>query len=380
MSVMKRYNFRIYPTKTQEAQIRKNFGCVRFVYNYYLNKRIIAYKEGRGIISANECGRDLTALKKTQGYEWLQEADDCSLRKAIKELDFAYKAFLKNIKNGDVAPGFPKFKSRNESRVSYSTKNNSTSCKNNVQSIEVHDNHIKLPKLGLVKCRVSRKIEGRILTATVTKVSSGKYYVSICCTDVEIKPLPKTNQIAGIKMGIKTLAVTSDGQQYENPRIYEKTEKKIAKLQKKLSRKRGGSNNSKKARLKLARAYEKLCNQKNDNLQNITTELVRKYDVICMRDENLTEMLKNRLYAKQLSDANWGKFAKLLEYKCSWYQKTFVKISNYHPSTQICSECDFRMPLASTKTLWTCEKCGTTHNRNVNAAINILNEGTKQIR
>ena len=336
--MIKRYNYRIYPTKEQEVQIQKNFGCVRFIYNYYLSKRIAAYKEGKGILSVSECSRDLTELKKTGGCEWLQEADDNSLRNAIRELDLAFKAFFRNVKNGNTAPGFPKYRSKRDTRASYSSKNNSKSCKN-VQSIELYGSRIKLPKLGLVKCRVSRKAEGRVLQASVFQVPSGKYFVSVCCAEVDIEPLPKTGLAAGIKMGVKTLAVTSDGQRYENPRLHEKSAKKIARLRRKLSRKPSGSKNRRKANLKLARAYEKLCNQKEDNLQNITTELVRKYDVICVRDELLEEMLKDPRYAKLLADAGWGAFTKQLEYKCGWYQKTLVKITNLHPSTQICSSC-----------------------------------------
>jgi len=375
----KRYKFRIYPTAPQELQIKKNFGCVRFIYNYYLNKRIEAYKEDKGILTVNECCRDLTALKKTDGYEWLQEVDDNSLRSTIKELDLAYKKFFRNIKKGDTAPGFPKFKNRKQTKLSYKSKNNSTSSRD-THCIEIYENEIKLPKLGLVKCKVSRKTEGRILSAAILKVPSGKYFVSVCCTEVEPPHLPKTGAEVGIQMGVKNLAVTSDGKQFENHRFYEKTVRKIARLQREMSRKSIDSNNREKARLKLACMYERLNNQKTDILQKITTQLVREYDVICVRDNQLKKMAKNRLFAKYLADAGWGTFAAQLEYKCNWYGKNFVKVSSLHPSAQICSSCgelNNEMKIKKHLYEWECSICGAHHNRSVNAAVNILREGNK---
>lgn len=375
MTLEKRFNFRIYPTKEQEVQIHKNFGCCRFIYNFYLDKRIEAYKNGQGILNLNECCRDMTALKKTEGFEWLAEADDNSLRHSIRELDLAYKAFFRNVKKGDTAPGFPKFKSKRETRQSYRSRNNTAR-----QSVVVFDRKIKLPKLGLVECRVSKKVEGRILSATVFQAPSGKYFASVCFTDFEPQPLPKTGTVAGVHMGIQNLAETSDGIQFENPRYLEKSQKKIARLQRQLSRKSKDSQNREKARIKLARAYERAANQKTDAMQKLTTQLVRDYDVICIRDEQLTEMAKERLFAKYLVDAGWGEFVGQLDYKCKWYGKELVKISNWHPSVQLCSACGYKNPEVKKNSprQWDCPKCGAHHNRTENAAMNILVEGLRQ--
>jgi len=369
----KRYNFRIYPTKAQEVQIQKNFGCCRFVYNYYLAKRIEAYRNGQGILSLNKSCRDLTILKKSEEYKWLHDADDNSLRNSIRELDLAYKAFFRKVKSGDTAPGHPKFKSKRETRQSYKSKNNIVR-----RSVDIDGKVIKLPKLGLVDCRVSRQIEGRILSATVSQMPSGKYHVSVCCTDYEPQPLPKTGADVGVHMGIRNLATTSDGKQFNNLRSLEKAGKKIARLQRQVSRKTKDGKNREKARIRLARAYEKAVNQKTDATQKITTQLVSEYDVICVRSEKLIEIRKNPIFAKYMADAAWGEFTRQLSYKCGWYGKHLVKISNWHPSAQLCSFCGSKNKEVNKKKFlkeWGCSNCGAHHNRAINAAKNILVEG-----
>ena len=378
----KRFNFRIYPNSEQEVQIQISFNCCRFVYNYFLNRRIESYKNNDAILSLNECCRELTVLKNTEGYEWLKEADSSSLQYSLKDLDLAYKAFFRNVRKGKscsgggIAPGFPKFKSKKNTRKSYRSKNNSASrCQ--AKSIEIYDGRIKLPKLGLVKCKVTKGIDGRILSVSVFQSSEGDYYVSVCCTDFEPQSLPKTGASVGIQMGVKHLAVMSDGNEIENHRYYEQSQKKIARLNKALSRKTSDSANHEKARLRLAKAYKRLVNRKTDALQKATTQLVRDYDTICIRDVNHAEIMKNKLYAKYLSDAGWGAFVSQLEYKCGWYGKTLVKIDKFQPITRVCSICGELVPDVHKKSKWNCPKCGTTHERAYNAAKNILNEGMR---
>jgi len=369
----KQFKFRIYPSKEQEARIQKNFGCARFVYNYFLGKRIEAYKSGQKMMSLNECARNLTLLKKQEGYEWLAEADDNSLRYALRDLEFAYKSFFRSVNHA----GFPKFKGKRETRRSYRSKNNIAR-----QSIAVYDNEIKLPKLGLVTCKVSRQIDGRILFATISQVPSGKYFVSVCCTEFEPVPLIKTEAEAGIHMGIKTLVSLSDGRRFKNVRAFEKSRAKIGRLQRRLSRKSKDSKNHEKARLKLARAYEKVTNQRNDFLHKLTSQLVNEYDLICVREEPFSERAKNTHYSKYAADAGFGTFVRQLEYKCNWYGKDLIKISNWHPSVQLCSYCGHKnlaLKLRNSSAKWTCPNCGEQHNRAVNAAVNILNEA-KRVR
>ena len=372
----KQYKYRIYPTRTQEAQIQNNFNAVRYVYNHYLDKRITAYQNNKEILSLNECTKDLTQLKKAPGYEWLNTADDNALRYALRDLDNAYTAFFRSVKQGDYSANHPKFKPALQTRQSYRSKNNIVR-----QSIRLYEdeNKMKLPKLGYVKCKASRPPEGRILFATISHVPSGKYYATLCCTDITPTPLPKTNSQVGIHMGIKTIAALSDGAEYENLRAYEKTKTKISRLSRQLARKTKNSKNYEKARLKLAKAHEKTANQRNDFIHKLTTELIKEHDLICVRDESYANKTSKPWFAKHAADAGHSPFVRQLEYKSNWYEKDFVKINATHPSVQLCSTCGYKNPQTKTnphQARWTCPACNTIHNRKTNAAKNILTEGT----
>jgi putative transposase len=374
--VEKRYNFRIYPTAEQEGQIQKNFDCCRFVYNYYLAKRMDVYEKERRILGLNECGLDLTQLKKTEGYEWLMEADANALLAALKDLDLAYKAFFRRVKQGG-APGFPRFKRKRDQRKSYKSRKNTARS-----NIEVAGNHIKLTKLGWTRCKVSRPLEGRLLSATVFQSRSGKYFVSLCCTEAEPRPLPKTGADIGLHLGIRDLVTTSQGERIENPRFFEQSEPKIARLRRRLSRKPKESRNREKARLQMARAYERVANQRNDFLNKLSTRLVRDYDRICVREIRTAESLKDRRFAKLISDAGWGGLMERLAYKCRWYGKTLTLVSERFPSAQTCDVCGFvNVDLKRSTGLraWDCPSCGAHHERGVNAARNVLKEGTRRL-
>ena len=373
-AVEKRYNYRIYPNKEQEEQIQRNFGCVRFIYNYYLAKRIEKYESGEGMYRFYDACKDLTELKRTEGYEWLRKADAHSLQNAIKNMDNAYTAFFRRVREKNGAPGFPCFKSKKETRQSYTSQ-----AQTGKNVIYFTDKEIRLPKLGLVKCSVSRQIQGRILSATVTQVPSGKYYVSICFTGPGAEQLPQTGKRVGLHFGVKTLAVSSDGRVYENHRFLEKSQKKISRLQKRMSRKPSDSTNREKARIALAKAHERVKNQRADAMQKLTTQLVREYDVICVRDDKLREMKRHRQYSYFLSDASWGEFIRLLKYKCEWYGKQLVEIDPSYPSVQLCSSCGHKNTEVAKKRLpiWTCPNCSAKHDRAKNAAKNTLAEGLR---
>lgn len=361
----KAYKYRIYPNKKQQELIQKTFGCTRFVYNYYLNKRKEIYENDKTTFTYNMCSKDLTNLKKE--LEWLKEPDKDSLQKALKDLDIAYQKLFKEH------TGYPKFKSKKNRYKSYRT-----SCTNN--NIRFENKHIKLPKLGFVKVRDKQIPQGRILNATISQEPNGHYYCSLCCTDVEFEQLPKTNKNVGIDLGICDFAILSDGIKIENPQFYEQSEKKLAKLQRELSRKTIGSARWEKARLKVAKLQKHIANQRNDFLQKLTTIIVSNYDVIAIEDLNVKEMKEtdSKIRNKRVGDVSWSEFRRMLTYKSQWYGKELSVIDMYYPSSQICHVCGHRDGKKSEDIRnWICPHCHSELDRDINAAINILNEGLR---
>lgn len=367
VSMEKAYKFRIYPNKTQEILIQKTFGCVRFVYNYFLDRRITTYKEDKVTLTYNRCSKELTKLK--QELTWLKEPDKCSLQNALKHLDRAFQNFF-NREN----VGYPKFKSKKNRHKSYKTNFNNN-------NIAFEGSKIKLPKLGLVRIRDKQIPQGRILNATVSQTPSGKYFVSICCTDVEKPDFIRTDKYVGIDLGIKDFVITSDGDKYSNPKYLRQSLNKLAKLQKELSRKTRGGSNWDKARIKVARLYERITNQRKDMLNKLSSELVRKYDVICIEDLQVSNMIKNHNLAQSISDASWSEFVRQLEYKSKWYGKELIKVDRFFPSSQTCNVCGYINK--ATKNLsvrvWICPNCNAEHDRDINASINILHEGMRTV-
>ena len=357
------YKFRLYPNKEQNELLSKHFGCSRFVYNYFLNQRKEQYRDtGKSDNYYAQC-KALTELKKQEATAWLKEVNAQTLQFAIRSLDVAYTNFFRK------RAGFPKFKSKR-------SKNSFTVPQ--FASITGSRLFIRKFKEG-IKCRVHREIIGKIGKVTISKTPSGKYFASVFTEEEYVTPIKKSGKSVGVDLGLTDLLITSEGETFKNNRYTKKYERKLAKAQQHLSRKKKGSREFENQKLKVARLHEKISNSRADYLHKCSISLVRRYDTIYIEDLNVKGMVKNHKLAKSITDASWGTFISMLTYKAEWNGKKVVKIDRYFPSSQTCNVCGHINQ--QTKDLsvreWECPECNTKHDRDVNAAINILCFGLK---
>lgn len=357
----KAYKYRIYPTKEQEVLLAKTFGCVRFVWNKFVEN----FNNG-----GKEVVTELT-LKNTEGYEFLKEVSASTLQQKGRDfLEFKKQFFNKNRKS---KVGRPKFKKKSN-RQSFRLPNPKFTLKN-------EESLLRLEKVGFVKVVIDNPIPdgAKFMSVTVSKSPSGKYFASILVKQ-ELNPIPSTGKVVGIDLGLKSLFVLSNGQAVDNPKWFRENQSKLKKAQKHLSRKTKGSNRRAKQRIKVAKIYEKITNCRNYFLHNFSTCLVKTFDLIAVEDLNVIGMLKNRKLSKSINEACWASFVFMLDYKCSWYGKSLVKVDRFYPSSKLCSNCGHKedsMPLKIRE--WTCPSCGTIHDRDLNASTNILKEGWKNL-
>ena len=361
------YKYRLHPTREQSEFFNKSFGCVRFIYNWGLQKRIEAYAKDKGRISYVQLCAMLTELKKEEQYSWLREVSTECLQQALRNLDAAFTRFFREKK------GFPRFKSKSRSRQSYKA----------ILSVHVDQERrrIKLPKIGWVKYGNNRKFEGDVRSVTVSVTPSGKYHVSVLVDDGKELPekLPVTfDTTIGIDMGIKDFAVCSNGDTYENPRYLIKAEQRLRTLQKRLSRKKKGSNRRNRARMILAIQHEKVANRRQDYLHKISTKIVRENQAIVVEDLNIKGMMRNHRLSKAIGTCGWSTFFKMLEYKCERQGKTFIRIGRFDPSSKMCSCGHVYRGLKLSEREWVCPNCGSVNDRDLLAACNIKRFGLQE--
>ena len=358
--VMQHRRYRIYPTKDQLFLLAKIFGACRYVYNWALRLRMDAYHAGNSI-NYNASSAALTYLKKQADHSWLYEISSVPTQQALRHLQTAFRNFF------EKRARYPSFKKKHGKQSAEYTKS--------AFKWDPATKTLKISQLGKLKVRWSRDFKSSPTTVTITKDRAGRYFVTLVL-DEEIKPLKKTGKEIGVDLGISRLATLSNGERISNPKHFRKMEKKLARAQRIVSRRQKGSNRRERARLRVAKIHAKIADTRADHMHKITADLVRRFDVIAIEDLNVRGMVKNRCLAKSISDASFFMFRQQLSYKCEWYGKDLVVVDRFFPSSKRCHVCGHiveKLPLSIRE--WTCPECGADHDRDENAAKNILAAG-----
>ena len=357
MKIKKAFKYRLYPIQEQQATLAIQFGHARFVYNWGLAARKAHYDEHKQGLTYHDTTQMLKFLKRV--VPWLKEADSQVLQQSLRDLDRAYKNFFE--KRAD----YPRFKSKHHKQsIRYP------------QRFKLNDSHIYLPKVGWVKVVLHRPIEGKMKNCTVSKTKSGKYFISIQC-EVEIpEPQPRNGQV-GIDLGLNHFVTLSTGEKVETPKYLRRSERRLKIRQRRLSRKQKGSKSRDGARVRLAKQHERVTNQRRDFHHKLSYGLVSRFGFIAFESLNVNGMLKNHHLAKSIQDAGWSQFTRFCEYKAKWTGGQVANVDRFFPSSKLCSVCgEINHSLKLSDRTWICLGCGAVHDRDYNAATNILNECT----
>lgn len=368
--MLKSIKIRLYPNNEQIIYMNKLFGCSRFIYNKCLDYKINEYKNNGKSTTLKDTGKYLTTIKSE--FEWIKESHSKVLQQSLINLERSYKNFFKNGR------GFPKFKSKHNKQSVRFPKDAIMGFSGNRINI------IKDLKNIHFKCSISdekylNKNKKLIVSGTLTKTKSGEYYFSLLI-DKHNKKIKSSDNIIGLDLGIKDFIVTSNGDRFKNLKVYRSNLNKIKRLHKELSRKENGSKNKEKSRIKLAKLNEKIKNIKENYLHKVTNQLINENQVIIIEDLNVTGMMKNRNLSLSIQELSLHRFKEMLKYKAEWYNREVVEIDRFYPSSKLCSSCGYKnKDLKLKDRSWVCCGCGTKHDRDLNASLNILNEGKRII-
>ncbi len=359
MIITKAFKYRIFPTPEQATLLAKHFGAKRFIFNYFLNERKSLYLENKTTLNYYDNAKSLTGLKKEEQYAWMKEINSQTLQAAIRDLDVAYNKFF------NKQARFPKFKSKRD-KQSFRIP----------QFVEYESGKLWIPKFKeAIRVKEDRPLTGRILFATISRKPSGKYFVAIT-VETEHTPYASTDKSVGVDMGLKDLAICSDGKVYPNIKTTKQHEKQLAYEQRQLSKKVKGSNSRWRQRVRVAKIHERISNIRHNHLHQISSSIVRENQTICCESLSVINMMKNHCLAKAIADVSWGELLRQLQYKSEWNGRTFVQIDRFFPSSKTCNKCKFiNDGLTLDDRTLVCPKCGTEVNRDVNAALNILEQG-----
>ena len=362
MEIKRAYKFRLHPTPQQEIALARTFGCARFAYNYMLRQRTDAWFERKEKVGYHETSAMLTALKKTEEFSWLNEVSSVPVQQSLRHLQTAFGNFFARRSK------YPTFKK----------KDGAQSAEYTTSAFKWADGKLRIAKMDeALNIRFSRTIPkaAKVTTVTVSKDCAGRYFVSMLCTDQVQAKAPVAAKV-GIDLGLTHFAILSTGEKIAAPNTFRKNEEKLAKLQRRLAKKTKGSANRKKAKLKVAKLHAKIADSRKDFLHKLSTRLVNENQVIAIETLAVSNMQKNRHLAKSISDAGWAEFVRQLKYKSLWYGRELVGIDRWYPSSKRCSDCGHtvaKMPLNVRE--WACPECGTVHDRDINAARNVLAAG-----